>query len=278
MLFLLPGLESFLQLWFFLFIYTPNSIPMTPKVLVEIAAFTPGSALTAAQAGAHRVELCSGYAEGGLSPSAGSILWVRERIQIPLHVMIRPRIGDFCYSPDEVQLIRQDLAFCKQAGADGVVFGALSPQGSIDQELTKRILDWAYPMNLTFHRAFDLCPNQDQALEDLIRCGVKRVLTSGGKSAAPEALPRLSRWQKQYGHQIIILPGGGINPQNVRELLQTTGLREIHFSGKKIHANPLNAYHSEVKLSNTPEVDDYCWYESDLLLIEEMLRQVDFFA
>jgi copper homeostasis protein len=127
------------------------------RLLIEVAAFTPNAALAAYNAGADRIELCSGYAEGGLSPSAATILWVREKVAVPLHVMIRPRIGDFVYNEAEKEIMLRDIQFCKDQKVDGIVAGALTEEGEIDEDFTREMVKAANPMSFTFHRAFDLC-------------------------------------------------------------------------------------------------------------------------
>jgi copper homeostasis protein len=242
---------------------------MSEKIITEIAVFTPASALEASAAGADRIELCSGYSEGGLSPSAGSIEYVIKNSIALLHVMIRPRIGDFVYNEDEKQIILSDIEFCRQAGVDGVVVGALLPDGNIDKEFTLRAVEKAQQMSVTFHRAFDLCIDLEKALEDLIECGVHRVLTSGGENDAVAGMKIIANFVRQASDRIIILPGGGLTPQNAREFIQSTGVRELHFSAKKIKRG--NSYQKEnITLTSHGMVDDYHWFECDPEKIKEM--------
>jgi len=239
------------------------------EILIEVAAFTPCSALNAASAGAHRIELCSGYSEGGLAPSAASIQYVREIVDIPVHVMLRPRIGDFVYNDIEKEIIIKDVLFCKENHIDGIVVGVLTKNGMPDKSFTQKILELAYPMKVTFHRAFDLCPDIFEALEILKGCGVHRILTSGGQASAPAAIPLIAELIKRAGNDLIILPGGGINPSNVKELILKTGAKEIHFSGKSLLTSPMKP-HPKVNLCSEGEVDDYNWFESDSMKISEM--------
>ncbi len=241
----------------------------TRKILTEIATFNPESALRAAQAGADRIELCSGYAEGGLSPSAATINLIKKKINIPVHVMIRPRIGDFVYSETEKEIMLQDIAFCKAAGAEGVVLGALNPEGGIDIEFTAKTVKASLPMKVTFHRAFDLCTDLKGALEDLIACGVHRVLTSGGKPSASLAEKEIAELVIQAADRIIILPGGGIQPETIKSFIANTGVKEIHFSAKKLIKGKAKEKEG-IQLTAEGEVTDYMWYECDADKVKEM--------
>src|ERR1051325_9212574 len=154
---------------------------MQEKILLEICADSVESAVAAEKGGAHRVELCSDLLEGGVTPSSGLIATVRDRISIGLYVMIRPRGGDFCYSEDEFEAMEQDVLAAKQLGADGIVFGILTEQGSIDRQRTHDLVQLAHPLKATFHRAFDMTNDLGRALEDIATAGINRVLTSGGE-------------------------------------------------------------------------------------------------
>ena len=153
---------------------------------------------------------------------------VREQLNIPLHVIIRPRGGDFVYTEEEQERMQQEVAFCKEQGVDGVVFGALNADGTIDLEACESLIRQAGNMALTFHRAFDVCSDREQGIRQLISRGFHRVLTSGGKASAIEGLPVLQQLEKHYGDQIIILPGGGIRSQTISQLSTSTGCREFH--------------------------------------------------
>lgn len=244
---------------------------MENNIIIEIAAFTPTAAIMAAQAGAGRIELCAGYAEGGLSPSSGSITLVRKEINIPLHVMVRPRPGDFIYTEIEKEAILQDIEFCQQAGANGIVFGALTPQGSIDILFTKKVMEKAKGLSVTFHRAFDLCADLTSALNQLIDCGVHRVLTSGGKSSALSAKKEIAQLVQCADGKIIILPGGGLTPENILDFVKATNVSEIHFSGKKLTKSLLQRLPG-VNLTCEGEVNDTQWYEVDPEKIIQMKK------
>ncbi|TVQ92418.1 MAG: copper homeostasis protein CutC [Bacteroidetes bacterium] len=244
------------------------------KTLLEVAVFTPGSAIIAAKAGANRIELCSGYSEGGLSPSTGAIQYVREKLQIPVHVMIRPRIGDFIYDAIEKEIILKDIAFCKNSGIDGIVTGVLNPSGKIDKEFMQKVVETAGEMSVTFHRAFDITSELQESLETLIECGVSRVLTSGGKASVPDGLDAIISLVSQASDKIIILPGGGITTGNVKNIIQRSGVREIHFSGKELVTSYMEPKDG-VSLTSHGEVNDYEWYECDSEKIEALKAKLN---
>jgi copper homeostasis protein len=204
---------------------------MSPKqIIVEIAAHSVQSALAAQAGGAHRVELFSDPLEGGVTPSEGLVAVVRDRLKIPLHVIMRPRGGDFCYSDEEQDVMHRDIAAVKRIGADGVVLGVLNPEGSISVELTRELVEAARPMSVTFHRAFDMCKDLSAALKEIIACGSDRVLTSGGAAFASEGLPLLHSLAREAGEQISLIAAGGVRPANLRAIVQQTGVREVHAS------------------------------------------------
>jgi copper homeostasis protein len=248
---------------------------MTQKemIITEIAVYTPESALIAAQAGADRIELCSGYSEGGLSPSAGTILYVRNNTTIRLHVMIRPRIGDFVYSAAEKEIILQDVQFCRKNNVDGIVFGALTNDGKIDLPFTRKVVETASPMSVTFHRAFDLCTDTERSLSDLIDSGVSRVLTSGSMQDAIQGAETIAKLVKQAGNKLIILPGGGINPDNVSAFVKKTGVKEIHFSAKKLNRSS-SMPKKGISLTNHNQTNDYQWFECDENQIKAMILKL----
>lgn len=239
------------------------------NIIAEIAVYTAESAVSAAKAGAQRIELCSGFSEGGLSPSHGTIAIVREKINTRMHVMIRPRVGDFIYSNLEKEIILDDINFCKNSGVEGIVFGALLENGKIDKEFTEVVVKAAQPMSVTFHRAFDLCINLNEALNDLIDCGVNRVLTSGARQSAIEGASKIAELVKQAKDSIIILPGGGLTPENIISFVKQTKVTEVHLSAKRVKlSRALNK--PDISLISDGIVTDYCWLEAD----EEIVKQV----
>lgn len=244
------------------------------NVILEVAVFTPGSATIAEKAGADRIELCSGYSEGGLSPSVGAIQLVREKLEIPVHVMVRPRIGDFIYDAIEKEIILKDIAYCKKAGIDGIVTGALNPSGKIDKEFMQKVVDSAEDMSVTFHRAFDLTTDLAESLDSLIKCGVSRVLTSGGKASVPDGLEAIISMVSQAANRIIILPGGGITTGNVKNIIHRSGVKEIHFSGKELVTSYMQPKEG-ISITSHGQVSDYEWYECDSEKIEALKAKIE---
>ena len=200
------------------------------KYVVEIVTSDLNSSLIAAEGGADRIELCDNLAVGGTTQSFGVIKACREKINIQLFPIIRPRGGDFVYSDEEYQVIIDDIKLCKQFNCDGVVFGLLKKDGSIDLERSKRLVDLAYPMEATFHRAFDRCNDPFKALEELIEIGFNRILTSGQQSTAPEGAALLKELIQKAEERIMIMPGSGVRKENIRSLADATGATELHSS------------------------------------------------
>lgn len=201
---------------------------MSNKPIVEVCVDSLESALAAERGGAHRLELCCDLLEGGLTPSAGLISIVRQGISIKLHVMIRPRGGDFCYTDDEFRIMQQDVATAKQLGADGVVFGILDVDGDVDAKWTGQLIELARPLSVTYHRAFDMSCDLLGSLETLMNLGVDRLLTSGGEQTAMEGKGTIKRLVSAAKGRIIVMAGSGIHEENVRRLIEETGVGEIH--------------------------------------------------
>ena len=191
---------------------------------LEICVDSFDSAVAAEQGGAQRVELCSALSEGGLSPSIGFIRAIRRRLQIGVHVMIRPRAGPFLYSADECAIMREDIRVAAEAGADGVVLGMLTASGDIDVDRTRDLVELAHPMNVTFHRAFDSARDLDAALEAVIRTGARRILTSGGALTAALGQHRLKRLVAAASGRVELMAGGGVRAENLPALLHSIGV------------------------------------------------------
>lgn len=236
---------------------------MTHKTIFEVCAFNIQSAIIAEKAGAARVELCDNPVEGGTTPSYGAIRLTRERISILLYPIIRPRSGNYLYDDDELDIIKQDILMCKELGCDGISVGVQKMDGEIDTDRLKQIVEWAYPMGVTCNRAFDATPDPFRALEDIIGAGCERVLTSGQKTAAPDAGEILHQLVLQAGERIIIMPGAGIKSSNIEKLLQQSGAKEYHGSVRKVISNPM-------KFAN-PLVTDF---GNVYLADEEELRKI----
>lgn len=209
---------------------------------LEICANSLQSALTAQEAGAQRVELCENLKEGGTTPSYGQISMARKLLTIKLYVLIRPRAGDFLYSELEFEIMKVDILNCKRLGCDGIVIGLLHSNGQIDVERTKELVALAAPMGVTFHRAFDACIDQEIALEDIIKTGCERILTSGGENTALEGVDAIKHFISQAKSRIIIMPGTGLNAKNIQEMKEKSGAKEFHASAKALQSSSMDYY------------------------------------
>jgi copper homeostasis protein len=201
-------------------------------MVLEICAFNLSAALAAQRAGADRIELCAGPEEGGVTPSAGLIREARSRLPIPVYPIIRPREGDFLYSEEEFRIMLRDVEYCKQVGCNGVVIGMLQADGSIDQSKCARLVETAYPMGVTFHRAFDRAADPFAALETIIGIGCERILTSGQRPVAMEGAELLRELVREADERIVIMPGSGVRASNIAELAARTGAVEFHTSAR----------------------------------------------
>jgi copper homeostasis protein len=207
---------------------------------LEVIAFTIKSCLLIEQAGAHRIELCDNPGDGGTTPSYGFLKQAREKTSIDLYPMIRPRGGDFLYNDDEFEIMKKDVQLCKELGCEGVVIGLLHADGSIDKKRTYSLIELAYPMGVTFHRAFDRVRDGFEALETLIEIGCERILTSGLKPNVTEGAEMLTQLVKAADERIIIMPGSGVRSNNIAALAQQTGAVEFHTSARNIIPSSMN--------------------------------------
>jgi copper homeostasis protein len=204
------------------------------KFKLEICVDSTESAIVAQNAGADRVELCNNLIEGGTTPGLGTIVSVRNNLSIGLNVIIRPRSGDFLYTDLEFDIMRRDIEICGENGVNGVVLGILKSDGTIDVERTAKLVEIAHPMEVTFHRAFDMCTDPLTGLEDVISTGSARLLTSGQKNKALDGIETIKSLVKQAGKRIIVMPGSGINDANISQIAIATGAKEFHLTGRKI--------------------------------------------
>lgn len=210
-------------------------------MLLEICASSYQSAVNAQNAGADRIELCSELALGGITPSYGLLKTVLENVSIPVHVLIRPRSGNFTYSEEEFAIMKADINLCKELGCQGIVSGVLKANNTIDVSRTQELIALAKPLSFTFHRAFDWIEDSFEALDTLINAGVTRILTSGKSTTAIDGMEHLKCLVEKANNKLIILPGGGINSENAF-LFKQAGFKEIHCSASSIHyANELEA-------------------------------------
>jgi copper homeostasis protein len=215
------------------------------------------------------VELCASLAEGGVTPSAGLIATARQKLSIGLHVMIRPRAGDFYYSSDEIDVMRRDVLTAKQLGAQGVVFGILDADANIDVQKMSALVELARPLEATCHRAFDMSADLLRSLEQVRETGADRILTSGGAQAAVEGAATLRRLVEHANERVIIMACGGINDQNVQAVLERTAVREIHVALRTPAASPMR-YRNENISMGTVEGDEYQRY----IVLEDRVAQL----
>lgn len=199
---------------------------------VEICVDNLESLITANQFPIHRIELCGALSVGGITPNYGFIRQAAALSEKPLALMIRPRGGDFLYSCEELDIMCHDIQTAKELGIQAVVFGALSAKGELDWQATERLVRAARGMEVTFHRAFDLCRNPSEALEQLIELGCTRLLTSGLAATAFDGIPLIRQLVEQASGRIQIMAGCGVNASNVRQIIEQTNVPEIHFSAK----------------------------------------------
>jgi copper homeostasis protein len=206
-------------------------------LIYEICIDSIAGVRAAKDTGAHRVELCADLLEGGITPSVGMIRRARTVQGVRLHVIIRPRGGDFLFDDDEFATMESDIEAAKAENADGVVIGLLSAEGTIDSERTRALIARARPLSVTFHRAFDMTRDPFEALDTLISLGVDRVLTSGQEPSVLEGLPLLSELSRRAGDRIVIMPGGGITARNIGRIVEALRPKEIHFAALETSAS-----------------------------------------
>jgi copper homeostasis protein len=226
-------------------------------MILEVAVYSLEAAIIAQKAGADRIELCAAPAEGGLTPSAATMRLARKYLDIPIHTMIRPREGDFCYSEKEFETLLLDIMAAKVAGIDGIVTGILLKDGQLDADRMNMVVEASGTMNVTCHRAFDMAINPVEALETLISCGVQRILTSGGKQTALQGLPLITDLVKLTADRITIMPGSGINEQNIREIIDRTGASEIHLSAKKLIPGTMEYRNPAIAMGGNVAIPEY---------------------
>lgn len=231
---------------------------MSQRSKIEICANSVESAVKAQEGGAYRVELCAGIPEGGTTPSFGDIRMARQLLQkTKLHVIIRPRSGDFLYSKLELDIMLHDIKVARQLGADGVVFGCLTAEGNVDVPAMKMLMNAVGDMSVTFHRAFDMCKNPHEALEQIIALGCNRILTSGQEPNAVKGIPLLKELVEQADGRIIIMPGCGVNPSNILQIAEETGASEFHFSGRSTYESGMIYRNPKVSMGGTVKIEEY---------------------
>jgi len=246
---------------------------VSKKVRLEVCANSVASALAAQEGGAYRVELCDNLENGGTTPSFGQILQARKLLNIKLYVLIRPRSGDFLYSDLEYEIMKADVRACTEAGCDGVVIGILKSDGSIDKERCKELVTMAKSKGLgvTFHRAFDMANDLNQALEDIIELGCERILTSGGRTTAMEGASHIAHLVEQAAGRINIMPGSGIDEHNVTDLVHFTGVNEIHSSARKSIHSTMRFVNDHIIMGSNAGAE-YSFDQSDAERVKNIIK------
>ncbi len=248
---------------------------MKQNYLIEACTTSVTSAIEAQKGGAKRVELCDNIYEGGTTPGYGTIKTAREVLTIDLNVMIRPRGQDFCYSDIEFRIMKEDIEVCKQLGADGVVFGILKTDGNIDIERSLELVNLARPMSVTFHRAFDMVPDPIKALEDIISAGADRILTSGHKNKAFDGIELIRELVEKAGDRIIIMPGSGINEDNIRNMKERTGVTEFHLTGWKTVDSHMQFRKNGISMGSLSQIPEYEIKITDAARFERIVKMVE---
>jgi copper homeostasis protein len=240
---------------------------------VEVCAGSVQSAIEAEKGGASRIELCDNLFEGGTTPSAASIEMASRLVKIPVYVMIRPRGGDFLYSKLEFELMKRDIVLAKSFGASGIATGLLLPDGSVDKQRTKELVSIAkgLEMGVTFHRAFDMCANPHKALESVIAAGCERILTSGGENKALDGKTLIKELVIIASGRISIMAGSGVNHSNIRELLEYTGVNEVHVSGKRRIAGGMLYRNPKINMGGLPGIPEYETDVTDAEIVKQVV-------
>lgn len=232
-------------------------------MILEICANSVESAIAAQQGGADRIELCTNLTEGGTTPSYGQIKWCVENLRLEVWPLIRPRGGDFLYSDAEFEIILEDISYCKQIDCNGVVTGLLNENGEVDEERCRKIVAAASPMPVAFHRAFDMSVDLSKSLEKIINLGFVRILTSGGRANAHAGMENLKMLVLQAGNRIEIMPGAGVNADNLLEIAQVTGAVNFHTTAKSLIKSKMQ-FRNEASKMGDKKADEFSYEQTDL--------------
>jgi copper homeostasis protein len=241
------------------------------KRKLEICCYSVESAITAEKVGADRIELCDNYSEGGTTPSYAAIQISVEKLKIPVNVIVRPRGGDFLYSDVEYETIKQDVLAIKKLKANGIVIGFLKANGEIDLGKTREIMDLAKPMEVTFHRAFDMCKDPLKALGQLKEIGITRILTSGAKNRAPDGIDLLTELVDKAGNEIIIMPGSGVNSNTIGKLIRKSKALEFHSSAKTFENSKMDYFNKDISMGGVESVDEFSKVAVDPAEVRKMV-------
>ncbi len=230
--------------------------------MLEICIDSVASARAALAGGADRVELCANLPEGGTTPSAGMIRSVRSAFPGGLMIIIRPRGYDFLYSEDELNVMLHDVRVARELGADGIVIGCLTIDGRVDAARGQRLREAAGSLDVTFHRAFDMTRDLSEALEDIHALGIQRILTSGGQPEVPAGLATIAGLVRQSAGRVSIMPGGGVNADNLADIVTATGVREIHLSARQAVLSKMRYRNDNCSMGNYSKDHEYEWREA----------------
>ncbi len=242
---------------------------------VEICANSVASCVEAQKGGAYRVELCAGIPEGGTTPSYGEIVMARKQLNIKLNVIIRPRGGDFLYSDVEHQTMLHDIEIAEKLGVDGVVFGCLNADGEIDMQRNKELVDAAKGLNVTFHRAFDMCKDPFKSLEQIISLGCDTLLTSGQRPTAIDGVSLLKQLIDKANNRIVIMPGSGVNEENIATIAKQTGALEFHFSARESIESKMEYRNPALKLGGTiVSIDEYAQNITSAVKVQHTINKL----
>jgi copper homeostasis protein len=231
------------------------------------------SAIAAQCGGADRIELCANLVEGGTTPSSGAIETARSSLGISIHVLIRPRGGDFLYSNVDFEVMKRDIEMAKALGVDGLALGILTKSGDVDIERTRELIEKARPLDITFHRAFDMTRDPHRTFEELIDLGVSRVLTSGQTESAAPGVKLIKSLVEAARGRIAIMAGGGLNETNIRQVVTRGGVRELHFSGRSELESAMHHRNPRIRLGSARQQSEYLRFAADPERIRRMREE-----
>jgi copper homeostasis protein len=243
--------------------------------LIEVCANSIASALAAQEGGALRVELCDNIPEGGTTPSYGCIAETRRLLNIKLHVLIRPRGGDFCYTDEEFVVMKKDILMAKDLGADGVVFGLLKPDGTVDRDRSAALLNLAGPLSATFHRAFDMTRDPFEALDAIMDMGFDRLLTSGQKPKATDGAALIAGLIRHAAGRIVIMPGSGIDETNIKAMKDMTGAWEFHVSARRKVESPMTFRRENLSMGGVTAAHEFSRMNTDAERVRRLVELVN---
>jgi len=247
------------------------------KRILEICIDSVESGIISERAGADRVELCDNLYEGGTTPGPGTIRMARKELNLAINLMIRPRGGDFLYTDIEFNIIKEDIKVAKEEGIDGIVSGILTADGRIDISRTTELVELASPLPLTFHRAFDMTSDPYAAMEDIIKCGAKRILTSGHSNLVIDSIKLIKELIQNAGERIILMPGSGINENNIAGIINETGATELHLTGRRTVNSKMRFTKDNIYMGGLAEIPEFSRKIADESRIKKIRDIIDSF-